>query len=481
MFHKVSMSKSAGTNAPASTRYFVSLQTHRNIRCISLHPVALLALAACLSLGLLGSICGAGYLVFKDDILAAMVAQHRSSEHAYQVRIANLQTQLDRVSTRQLIDQETLETRIVELATRQAKIESRSATLASLAELAGVPSAVPSRARGTAAAPLNPLLAKPAQGLPAGVSAYTSPETSLSTITRPTPLPIEMTPQPDPILKVAPGGRADGLRTSARIVDPAHAANRDIPMALRARVLAASLENIELAQVGTAEKIAAAASQQALAMEAAFASTGLDPRGLKLPRPKVSPASGGPFIPLVDPQDQSLFGVRIRHLQETLEKARVYRQVLPYVPLRQPLSGTLDITSTFGGRADPFYGRAAMHSGIDMRDEHGSPVRATAAGRVTFAGVNGGYGNMVEIDHGNGLTTRYAHLSSITVSDNQWVDAGDICGRLGSTGRSTGPHLHYEVRVDGDAVDPARFLRAGARLPTILMARADESAQTARQ
>ena len=105
-----------------------------------------------------------------------------------------------------------------------------------------------------------------------------------------------------------------------------------------------------------------------------------------------------------------------------------------------------------------------MHTGIDFRGEPGDPVYATAAGRVTQAERNGGYGLMVEIDHGNGLVTRYAHLSAISVANGASVAPGDLIGRIGSSGRSTGPHLHYEVRIQGEAADPQRFLRAGLRL-----------------
>jgi murein DD-endopeptidase MepM/ murein hydrolase activator NlpD len=105
-----------------------------------------------------------------------------------------------------------------------------------------------------------------------------------------------------------------------------------------------------------------------------------------------------------------------------------------------------------------------MHSGLDFRAPTGEPARATAAGKVVTAGWSGGYGKMVEIDHGNGFSTRYGHLSEILVKEDQAVRPGQIVGRVGSTGRSTGPHLHYETRVDGDAVDPHKFLRAGLRL-----------------
>jgi murein DD-endopeptidase MepM/ murein hydrolase activator NlpD len=109
-----------------------------------------------------------------------------------------------------------------------------------------------------------------------------------------------------------------------------------------------------------------------------------------------------------------------------------------------------------------------MHTGLDFRGDTGEAIRATAAGTVTHTGWSGGYGKMVEIDHGNGLSTRYGHLSSIDVDVGQNVRSGQVVGRMGSTGRSTGPHLHYETRIDGEAVDPQRFLRAGLRLAGVI-------------
>ena len=127
-----------------------------------------------------------------------------------------------------------------------------------------------------------------------------------------------------------------------------------------------------------------------------------------------------------------------------------------------------DITSQFGNRMDPFLGRLALHAGIDFRVATGTSVRSTAPGKVVVAGRNGGYGNMVEIDHGNGVSTRYGHLSTILVNVGDVVKAGEAIARSGSTGRSTGPHLHYEVRLHGDAVDPMRFLNAGMKLTSYI-------------
>jgi murein DD-endopeptidase MepM/ murein hydrolase activator NlpD len=131
------------------------------------------------------------------------------------------------------------------------------------------------------------------------------------------------------------------------------------------------------------------------------------------------------------------------------------------------VTGELDTSSNFGVRIDPFLNRPAMHTGIDFRGNTGEPVRATASGTVTAAGWSGGYGRMVEIEHAHGVSTRYGHLSEIDVKVGQSIKIGQVVGRLGSTGRSTGPHLHYETRIDGEAVDPDKFLRAGTRVGAI--------------
>ena len=140
------------------------------------------------------------------------------------------------------------------------------------------------------------------------------------------------------------------------------------------------------------------------------------------------------------------------------------KALMPFMPVRMPLFGDASITSPFGYRADPFLGRLALHPGVDLVEAWGAEIHATGAGRVTHAGPMGGYGIMVEIDHGNGLVTRYAHMSKALVEEGQDVVQGAVLGQMGSSGRSTGPHLHYEVRVDGEPVDPERYLRAGADL-----------------
>ncbi|WP_298674595.1 M23 family metallopeptidase [uncultured Sphingomonas sp.] len=127
------------------------------------------------------------------------------------------------------------------------------------------------------------------------------------------------------------------------------------------------------------------------------------------------------------------------------------------IPSVQPVEH-LNFSSNFGVRSDPFRRTAAMHAGVDIPGPVGTPIYATADGVVSHADRLGGYGNMIEIDHGKGIATRYGHLSKILVSDNMRVKRGQLIALMGSTGRSTGPHLHYEVRIDGHAVNPVPFL-----------------------
>jgi murein DD-endopeptidase MepM/ murein hydrolase activator NlpD len=135
---------------------------------------------------------------------------------------------------------------------------------------------------------------------------------------------------------------------------------------------------------------------------------------------------------------------------------------MSHVPLTTPVTGeAFDKSSGFGARIDPFTGRYAFHPGVDFAGPWGAAVAATAPGVVVFAGARGGYGNMVEIDHGFGMHTRYGHLAKITVKIGSRVDKGGVIGKMGSTGRSTGPHVHYEVLYENVVRNPTKFIEAG--------------------
>jgi murein DD-endopeptidase MepM/ murein hydrolase activator NlpD len=135
------------------------------------------------------------------------------------------------------------------------------------------------------------------------------------------------------------------------------------------------------------------------------------------------------------------------------------------IPSVQPVA-RMDYTSNFGIRSDPFRGTAAMHAGVDIRGPQGTPIYATADATVAESQRRGGYGNFIELDHGKGIATRYGHLSKLLVVAGARVKRGQMIGLMGSTGRSTGSHLHYEVRIDGHAVNPVPFLTTADYLLT---------------
>ena len=221
----------------------------------------------------------------------------------------------------------------------------------------------------------------------------------------------------------------------------------------------ASLDRVESRQTATLNSLEETYDQRARRMRGVLVDLGLE--SSKGPK---QAGVGGPFVPVTLPTNAGAFERQLFRIK--IARANIDRltRTLGSVPVRKPIFGDIDLSSSFGVRSDPFGRGPAMHSGLDFRSSHGDPVRATAAGKVETAGWNGGYGKMVEIDHGNGISTRYGHMSEIEVKVGQTVRIGQTIGRVGSTGRSTGPHLHYETRIDGDAVDPQKFLRAGLRL-----------------
>jgi murein DD-endopeptidase MepM/ murein hydrolase activator NlpD len=177
---------------------------------------------------------------------------------------------------------------------------------------------------------------------------------------------------------------------------------------------------------------------------------------------------GGPLIESKDPRAlaavldvDEAFAQRIQNAARDVSEARALSDAAERLPLGRPSAGAAQ-TSRFGVRLDPFTRRPALHSGLDFGGGHMAPVVAAGPGVVAFTGVRSGYGKTVEIDHGRGLKTRYAHLHAIGVQPGQRVAVGQRVGGMGSTGRSTGTHLHYEVWVNGRAQNPDRFLKAGA-------------------
>lgn len=366
------------------------------------------------------------YLYFHDDALKYLVTHQTKMVRSYDAQMAVLESEVARLKSLKLIDQERIDHVVSDLAQRQAEVEGRQKRLAEI-----VPN---DESRGRAAAENKRSIPRqPARDSDFGIM-----------------------PKPSPIsdkIYLRPGlDRSTELR--ARVFVDADASQ---PIETRIVNLSRGLDRIEARQNRALQQIEKSYHSQEARMREVLADV-----DIAAPAPSRPRAVGGPFVPLK--AGEYAFDRRLARAEETAAAVSDLGRVLDFVPVRYPVPRGTDITSGFGVRTDPFLHQPALHSGIDFRGNPGDPARATAAGVVTHAGYRGGYGLMVEIDHGHGYVTRYGHLSAIKVTKGHHVRAGDVVGRIGTTGRSTGPHLHYEVRVKGKAIDPMRYLRAGRPL-----------------
>jgi murein DD-endopeptidase MepM/ murein hydrolase activator NlpD len=373
----------------------------------------------------------ATYFAFRDDVLTRLIARQAEMQYAYEDRIADLRVKVDRATSRQLLDQEQFDQKLEQILRRQAALESRATAMGAIPDTTGS-------------------IRTPSRG-----AAVTEPSTSGT----PKPSPIS-----DTAVFVAPPDREARLesRTPVIINAPATKAAKIQGVDNVIVRLQNSLDQVERRQLASLTSLEDNLESRQRRMRGVFIDLGLDVGQLEAATPRAG--MGGPFVPVKLSADAGAFERQLYRINISRAQVERLNRTLALVPYRKPVVGEVEFTSGFGVRSDPFLGRPAMHTGLDFRAATGDPVRVTANGKVASAGWAGGYGRMVEVDHGNGLSTRYGHLSEIGVKVGDVVKIGQVIGAVGSTGRSTGPHLHYETRIDGEAVDPQKFLRAGVRL-----------------
>jgi murein DD-endopeptidase MepM/ murein hydrolase activator NlpD len=237
---------------------------------------------------------------------------------------------------------------------------------------------------------------------------------------------------------------------------------------------AAGLARVEARQIRFAEKMTKVAHARTLKAEAAIRQFGLNPEVLAR---QARNAQGGLFEPFFGKGKKDVRDPRFLKLAAALGRMDAMERALASIPTAMPAASMM-MSSGFGYRSDPFTGGGAMHAGLDFKGPVGTPILAAAKGTVVLAGFNGGYGKTIEIRHANGLVTRYAHLSGLNVRRGQIVERGVQIGRMGSTGRSTGSHLHFEVRLNGQAINPRKFLEANPdvlKVQTVAGNRADSA------
>ena len=374
----------------------------------------------------------ATYFAFRDDVLTRLIARQAEMQYAYEDRIAELRAKVDRTTSRQLLDQEQFDKKLDQIMRREATLESRATALGAMPDITGS-------------------IRPPAR------SGAVANETPASGVPKPSPIS-------DTVTFVAPPDREARLESRAPVIANAPATKFAKAGGVDSVIgrLQSSLDQVESRQLATLSSVEDSMESRMRRMRGVFSDLGLDMAQLEAATPRSG--MGGPFIPVKLAADAGPFERQLYRINVSRAQVDRLNRTLAQVPYRKPVIGEVEFTSGFGVRSDPFLGRPAMHTGLDFRAATGDPVRATANGKVASAGWAGGYGRMVEVDHGNGLSTRYGHLSEIGVKVGDAIKIGQVIGAVGSTGRSTGPHLHYETRIDGEAVDPQKFLRAGVRL-----------------
>jgi murein DD-endopeptidase MepM/ murein hydrolase activator NlpD len=423
-------SRSAVAPTPQAQDGYTLVHAGKQVR---FGPVAFWIVVGTVTVLGMWSAATATYFAFRDDVLTRLIARQAEMQYAYEDRIAELRAKVDRTTSRQLLDQEQFDQKLDQIMRRQTTLESRATALGAIPD-AGVTGSIRPPARGAAASN----------------AAHSG---------TPKPSPIS-----DTVIFVAPPDREARLESRAPVVAKvqpnqfARVQGFD-NVVLR---LQSSLDKVEGRQMAALSSVEESMESRMRRMRGVIADLGLNMAKLEAATPRSG--IGGPFVPVKLPADAGTFERQLHRINVTRIHVERLNRTLALVPYRKPVIGAVEFSSGFGVRSDPFLGRPAMHTGLDFRAAMGDPVRATANGKVVTSGWQGGYGRMVEIDHGNGLSTRYGHLSEIHVKVGDHIRIGQVIGAVGSTGRSTGPHLHYETRIDGDPVDPQKFLRAGVRL-----------------
>ncbi|PAQ12410.1 M23 family metallopeptidase [Mesorhizobium temperatum] len=403
------------------------------IRHFTIRPWVAAFCGSALAAMAIGYLLATSYLVLRDDLIGATTARQARMQQAYEDRISALRAQVDRITSRQLLDQQLMETKVGELLERQTQLSLRHGRLGPLLERSESDVGTPPAA-GTAVSAKSDKRADVTDAQPQAYSVAGVGANLGAGDTRPFSL---WSTRSDPLPSDTAADRADRLFVSIN----------------------ESLKAIESQQLTRITTLADNAYRNADAISQA-----LEAAGLPVDSDFGKSDAGGPLIPL----DSSMtFDSKVRELDEALDALDRLKTEARRLPLANPAPGR-SVTSPFGVRTDPLLGTAALHSGMDFRAPTGMPAKVTAPGVVVKAGWNGGYGRMVEVDHGNGFATRYGHLSKIDVTVGKRLNAGDVIGKTGSSGRSTGPHLHYEIRHNGEAIDPLRFLRVGKKVAQYL-------------
>ncbi|WP_417669038.1 peptidoglycan DD-metalloendopeptidase family protein [Roseibium sp.] len=407
---------------------------------LSIRPRTAIVVAGLLAATTLGSIGSFTYWLMQSDMLDDARTEQAALETAYQDRIERLRAEIDRLNSRQILDRKSVEQQVSDLLSKQQALNERHAIVTGLMERA--------ERSGIRLAVSNQLPSRKPDVLTSMNKDVVEDDASA--------IGGESEPLEDPL-------KALGLRGTSSAAGSAPAPQAPTPGEQAALHKVQSDLTAMTSQSTTAlDALAVAAESQ---IDTILAAT--RPLGVNLSRVakrgNARASIGGPYVPYFG----SGFDGRVKRAEHALSALDDLKRAAKRLPISRPMK-SVKVSSHFGPRIDPFLGKIAMHTGMDFKAPYGTRVYSSAPGTVVHAGRKGGYGKLVEIRHANGLVSRYAHLSRLQVSEGDHVTAGDVIGNVGSTGRSTGPHLHYEIRIGKEALDPSEFVAAGARLTDLI-------------
>lgn len=418
-------------------------------------------------------------VVFKDHIIASKDKRYQQMQASYETRVGDLQVAYDTLNSALVTAEDTFKAHATDLENKQHTLSELIHHKQALTAVVGnsvigpasvTPESDVPEAAGSAADSLG------SEGdITVGPPGSDAPPAPATTNVRPAtggevPM-LRQTPATDP--RTARPTRSGFLEGAVQKLAgaffgrrPAAPANLDHPALRQIAIETARLNKLAATERALTEETEQDVSNAIAHLNGAMRMAGIDPASFVMRSTRVEAGIGGPLIPLSTAAFTGVldsgFNDHVAKITAELDQLTDVVKAMRSVPLTLPVQGPeFGRSSGFGARVDPFTKRLAFHAGLDFTGPYGATIHATAPGTVIFAGPRGPYGNAVEIDHGMGIRTRYGHMSAVLVRVGTKIDKGSPVGRLGSSGRSTGPHVHYEVWYDAAARDPKKFIEAG--------------------
>ncbi|MGI9481807.1 MAG: M23 family metallopeptidase [Hyphomicrobiales bacterium] len=443
----------------------IYLRSDGSVQFLVVRPWVQILASIFLVAGLLWLAYATVNVAFKDQLIALKDYRAKQTRIAYEDRLASMRGAVERMSGQLLLDQDQYLSRVDQLRSefevlidrhrrleqffRQGWLPKRNVAVKPAAEPKPEPEP---EAEPASAAPESRV------GIPSGAGApYSNPG-----FTGKGDFGLRESPasRKGPMLQkgstLIPESSKGFYRSKYRSAFTSHQ-HAQAPL----RELLAIFAQISDSQLALLDEVEKTSEERIKVATRAIKRIGFNPKRIvKATKVKKLPI-GGPYVDANDPAfKDDILGNKMLLAGKKIAQAEKLLIALNRLPIAHPMRGSYRVTSSFGVRSDPFTRRRAMHTGIDFKAPYGHPVRATADGVVIKAGRRGAYGKIVEIRHAHGTTTRYAHLSAIKTRAGRKVKRGQVIGKLGNTGRSTGPHLHYETRIFKKAVSPRRFWKA---------------------